>query len=423
MLALYQMLTFLLKPLLHLWLYRRMLQGKEIKNRLPERWGRASITKPEGTLIWLHAASVGEFQAALPLIQALLDRHAAAHILITTGTATSAAMAAKWTSDRIMHQLVPIDHPAAVQRFLLHWRPTLGIWLESELWPNLVLQTHNHQIPMLLVNARISERSVERWKMFPASFKQMMGCFDQVIAASKSDAERYRNLGVSQVIEQHNIKYDAPPLAANETLLKQLRDAISQRPCWLAASTHQGEEAIVIEAHQILRQHFPDLLTIIVPRHTVRASEVMTVCQHLHVTRYSEQNVSAAHELFIADVMGEMGTFFSLCSIVLMGGSLVPIGGHNPIEPAQLGCAIMCGPHMHHFADLAALWKQQAALHEVHDAATIAQQVRHWLQDETARTRAADAAWQVVQHHKGGMQQLLHTIDGLLQQSSQRYAA
>lgn len=421
MLMLYRLLTVLATPIISHWLGRRQRAGKEHPARMQERWGYASQPRPEGTLIWIHAASVGEFNAALPIIDAVLAANTDVHVLITTGTLTSAVRAEQMAQARMIHQFVPVDTPSAVNRFLEHWKPTLAIWMESELWPNLITQAKKCGIAMLLVNARLSEKSMRQWKKMRSLFLAMTQSFDAIIAASTTDAQRYRSLGATDVQESFSIKYDAAPPVVNAIQLSAWQQQLSARPVWLAASTHPGEEEIMLQAHQQLQKQFPDVLSVIVPRHPSRGGEVAKLClaQSQHVAQCSKgDSITPDISVLIGDVMGEMGTFYRLCPIVLVAGSLVPHGGHNPIEPAQFGCAIMVGEHMFHFADMAEQWKQEQALVQVQNAKQMAQQIADWLSNEPSRTQAAHRATLAVAKRKGALDKVMQLVSHKLNQQA-----
>ena len=268
--ALYRGLSSLAAPAIHLWLARRRGQGKEDEARFAERLGHAGLARPEGRLAWAHAASVGESLAVLPLAERLCAE--GLNVLITSGTVTSARVLEKRLGAGMMHQYVPIDRPAAVTRFLTHWRPDAAIWVESELWPNLVLAAAARRIPMVMVNARMSERSARRWRRMPRLIAPLLGAFGACLAQSEEDAARLKSLGAPTVRLAGNIKYDAPPLPADEAALNHLRHEIGGRPHWLMASSHPGDEAAAAEAHAALAGKIPGLLTLIAPRHPERGA-------------------------------------------------------------------------------------------------------------------------------------------------------
>lgn len=353
---------FLLGPFIRLWLERRARRGKEDSARLGERLGLASLTRPDGLLIWCHAASVGEAQALLPLLRALRVRKPELTLLLTTGTVTSARLVHQRKQSMpegpgILHQFVPVDLPGAVDRFLDHWRPDLAVWTESEFWPGLLDGLRHRHIPALLINARLSERSCRRWQRVPGTARWLLGCFAAIYAQTHDDAERLRRLGARNVQEVGNLKLAAPPLPVDETAVGEWQEHLRGRPRWLVASTHPGEEPLAVLAHRFLEPHFPSLLTIIVPRHPERgptlAEELAAPDLRIALRSRGEMPDARTH-LYIADTLGELGLWCRLSPLVAMGGSLIPHGGHNPLEPARLGCAVLLGPHMFNFSEATA---------------------------------------------------------------------
>ena len=276
-LALYRGLTAIAAPFIDFYLSRRLARGKEDPSRLTERRGVASRERPDGPLIWLHAASVGEAQSALALIRRILDSHAGLHVLVTTGTVTSAQLLADRLPPRSFHQFVPVDRLSWVRRFLDYWRPDLSLWMESDLWPNLLSETVNRGLPAVLVNGRMSSRSYNRWRRVSGFARRLIRGFSLCLAQTEEQAERLRALGADQVKCVGNLKFSAAPLPGDEDDLRVLRDAIGDRPIWLAASTHPGEEAMVADVHDRLAARYPNLLTLIVPRHPSRGADVARI--------------------------------------------------------------------------------------------------------------------------------------------------
>jgi 3-deoxy-D-manno-octulosonic-acid transferase len=342
-LAAWRLLTGLAAPAAPLLLRQRAARGKEDPARMTERLGMAGLPRPEGRLVWVHGASVGESLAALPLVEQLL---ADAKVLVTSGTVASAKVLAQRLPPGALHQFVPLDTPRAVARFLEHWKPDAGLFVMSELWPNLVLEAHARGIALALVNGRISQRSARRWRLAKKSVAALMGAFDLVLAEDEEVAARFRVLGARDVQVVGSLKADAPPLEADETALAALRGAIGNRPVLLAAQTHPGEDETLLPAHDMLRVPFPGLLTILVPRHVARGGEIEMLCGARPSRRRSRGELpDAATAIYIADTMNEMGLFYRLAPFCFIGATLVPLGGHNPLEPAALHCAILSGPH------------------------------------------------------------------------------
>ncbi|MDX5932040.1 3-deoxy-D-manno-octulosonic acid transferase [Acidiphilium acidophilum] len=338
-LPLYRAATTAASPFLPWWLARRMRGGKEIEARLGERYGIARIARPAGRLVWVHCASMGETMSALPLIGALAVH---ANVLLTTGTVTSAELATQRAL--AIHQFVPLDVQAYVARFLEHWKPDAAVFLESELWPNMLTGLDARGIPRFLFNARLSARSAARWKRFPKVANEVFGGFAVIAAQSRHDAAALRGLGLREVESWGNLKFAAPDLPDNEAARAAL-NAACPGPWLLAASTHPGEDIPIIEAHGALTRLHPSLTTVIVPRHPHRAEAIVDLARRFPLARRSRGEMPVPGGIYLADTLGELGLFYRLCPLAFIGGTLVPVGGHNMIEAAQLGCAVVIGPH------------------------------------------------------------------------------
>jgi 3-deoxy-D-manno-octulosonic-acid transferase len=395
LLGLYRAATSLGGPLLGLELRRRLRHGKEDPARLPERFGVPGLPRPEGTLIWVHAASVGESLSVLPLIDALLERWRGLEVLLTSGTVSSARILADRLPGRVRHQFVPLDRAAAWHRFLGHWRPSLALLVESELWPNLILETRAHGVPLALLNARLSARSFRRWRRAPATARRLLASFDLCLAQSAVDGERLAALGAREVRAVGNLKRAAPPLPAEPRALAALAAAIGERPVWLAASIHPGEDEAVLAAHRRVAAALPGLLTIVAPRHPERGDALAAriAAQGLRLARRSRGELpSPATEVYLADTLGELGLLYRLSRLAFIGGSLIPHGGQNPLEAARLGCPPLLGPHMDNFREIAdALLAAQAAL-AVADGEALGRAVGDLLVDEATRSALAARA-------------------------------
>ncbi len=392
---LYRALTRPLAPMAMVYLAQRRKRGKEHPIRFRERRGIPSRTRPEGPLVWMHAASVGEATAVLGLIEDLLDTRPDLEILVTTGTVTSARLLETRLPARARHQFVPADLPSWTARFLDHWRPDLALWVESELWPNLVFAAHARKIPMVLVNARLSARSYGRWRHWPGLIGPILSAFDLCLAQDQRHAERFGSLGARHVAAVGDLKTVAPVLPFDPAELLRLRDAIGSRPLWLAASTHPGEEKVAAQVHRDLAARHPSLLTIIVPRHPARAGVIgaMLTGQGLRVARRGRGDpLTPETQIYLADTMGELGLFYRLAGIALVGGSLVAKGGHNPFEAARLGCAVLHGPDMSNCAAMAAALAVAGAAETVSGAAALTQSVSALLADQQLRAKRAAAA-------------------------------
>jgi 3-deoxy-D-manno-octulosonic-acid transferase len=416
-LSLYRAATTLIGPALSLYLARRRKAGKEDPVRFPERLGVPGLPRPPGFLVWIHGASVGETLSAIPLIERLqAERNV--NILMTSGTVTSAKLADERLPEGVIHQYVPVDRLPYVRKFLAHWQPDLALWLESEFWPNLLTETAKTKTPLILVNGRISDKSLAGWKKLPRFIASVLGNFDLCLGQSPEEVRRLLLLGAKRSECVGNIKFAAPPLPVDESELSRMKAVIGKRPLWLAASTHPGEEIIVGEAHQALKPQFPDLLTISVPRHPNRLAEVEGVYkgQNLNVAVRSRGEIIAPEtDVYIADTMGEMGLFFRLAEIVFMGKSLVPLGGQNPLEPARLGSAIIQGPHVGNFREISAQLLELNAAEKVNDGNGLAQALANHLADPELRKARAKAAKDYAESEAGVLDRLLLTLAPFLE--------
>jgi 3-deoxy-D-manno-octulosonic-acid transferase len=389
----YRALTSPLPPLALLYLRRRQRRGKEDGSRLRERRGLAGVPRPAGPLLWIHAASVGEATAMLQLIERLLATRPGLEILVTTGTVASAQLLEARLPRRARHQFVPVDLPGWVGRFLDHWRPDIALWVESELWPNLVLATSARGTAMMLVNARMSARSYRRWRRWPGLIGPVLGAFAQCLAQDPEQAARLSRLGAREVVAIGDLKAAGAPLPVDQVQLRRLRGAIGLRPLWLAASTHDGEEAVAAAVHSRLADRHPGLLTIIAPRHPKRgdAIEQRLVAEGWRVARRGRgEPIDPDTDIYLADTMGELGLFYSLAGIAFVGGSLLPKGGHNPFEAARLGCAVLHGPDMSNCTGMAAALAAVGASESVTGPGELARAVSVLLADH--RLRAARGA-------------------------------
>jgi 3-deoxy-D-manno-octulosonic-acid transferase len=401
---LYRVFSHGISPFMGYWLKRRAARGKEDISRMRERLGHLSISRPEGKLVWIHAASVGESSSVMPLIERLLAANESLHIVITTGTVSSAKLLGTRLAERTYHQFAPVDTPRAVKRFMRSLKPDAAIWVESEFWPNLLRETHKCGVPMLLINARLSARSYQRWRFMAGSFAHMMRCFTAIYAGSPTDKQFLHQLGVARVQWAGNLKYDADVLPSDPEQTGKVLGKIGDRHVWLASSTHAGEEACIIDAPRQIREVYADILTIIVPRHPQRGDEIAALlAQHkLTIARRSKTQVILPEtDVYLADTLGELGIFYRLAGVGLIGGSLVAHGGHNPIEPAQLDCAIVCGPHMENFANIVADLQEAKALVQVGTPEALAQEVLNLLRDHEAQDAMAKRAHTLVDSKRG----------------------
>jgi len=416
-LLLWRGMTTFAAPLLPFWLRLRVRRGKEVPERICERRGHATRHRPPGRLLWVHAASVGEAASLLPVLTALHRIAPALPVLVTTGTVTSAALLADRLAllglDHVIHQFAPLDMRAWIRRFLDHWQPDAAAFVESELWPNTILEADARGIPLALINARMSVRSFARWRRAKGLARTLLTRFRLVQAQSGRDAGRLAELGARGVEAPGNLKFAAPPLPADPDTLRQLRAWFGQRPVWLAASTHPGEEAMVLEAHRALAPRHPGLLTVIAPRHPDRGAEIATLAAPLRVSRRSQGGLPDG-DVWIADTLGELGLFYRLAQVAFVGGSLVARGGQNPLEPARLACPVVFGPHTWNFAEATAALIEAGAAARVQDAAALIHTVGGLLADPVRRAAMGDAGAAAAARHGELPDRIARALLGLL---------
>ncbi len=393
----YRGLSILAGPLIKAILERRVAAGKEDPHRLGERRGLATQQRPaHKTVVWIHAASVGESVSALPLIDHILINDADAFVVLTSGTLSSARLMANRLPERAVHQFAPLDRPRWVRRFLSHWQPTAVIFIESEIWPNMIVEAKAAGLPVILVNGRMSVKSFKQWHRWRRLSQALFPKVDLVLAVDDSAATHFSALGARQVAVSGNLKLASPPLPLISADHHAFIAALGDRPIWLAASTHPGEDDIVLAAHAHLVQAHPDLLTVIVPRHPNRGGEIrdMATASGFSAVQRSEGRLPTPQTaIYVADTLGEIAVFFAAAPIVFVAGSLVPVGGHNPLEPCHFDCAVLFGPLMHKNAAIARRLLACGGAIEVSDAADLARQVGRLLTDpELGHIQAAAAA-------------------------------
>ncbi len=413
----YALLTAAATPLAPHVLNRRLNRGKEHPLRMAERRGETAVTRPAGALVWVHGASVGELVAVIPLVERIRAR--AFNVLVTTGTVTSAALAEKRLPPGVIHQFVPLDAPAFVAKFLDHWRPNLALLVESDLWPNIIMAGARRRIPLIVVNGRLSARSFDRWRYFPDTIAALLERLDLCLVRTAADAERFGTLGAPRVTTTGNLKLDVPRLPVDENKLAGLTAAIGARPVIAAASTHLGEEAAIIDTQRRLKSTFRGLLTILVPRHPERGPSIANAIAAAGLTsalRSRDLLPHAGTDIYIADTVGELGLVYRVAPIVFMGGSLVPHGGQNPIEPAKFGAAILHGPHVSNFADIYAALDRAQGAEMVPDAGRLPVRVGAWLKDGEERARVAAAGKKAVDLLGGALERTLAALEPYLMQ-------
>ena len=363
-LQLYRLVTRSIEPLAPVLLRRRTLKGKEDAARRDERLGRSSLPRPPGRVVWMHGVSVGESLSLLPLIDRLRTERPETSVLVTSGTRASAEVLARRLPASVIHQYVPLDLPGAAGRFLDHWRPDAAVFVESELWPNLILGAAARGTRLVLVSARLSRESQKTWARAPGAARALFGAFDLILARDPEAANRLRQLG-ARVDGVADLKLGAAPLPVEEAGLSRLRGSLAGRPMIFAASTHPGEEAMVLDAFLRARTAGSHPLLVIAPRHIERASAIAALAkQHgLSTGLRSGQNDPSGLDVYIADTIGEFGLLYRLARLAFLGGSLIPgPGGHNPLEPARLGCPVVSGDKVENWPIFQELRRRDALL-------------------------------------------------------------
>jgi 3-deoxy-D-manno-octulosonic-acid transferase len=409
-LALYGAATSLLEPFAPAVLRRRARRGKEDLSRITERLGHAGAHRPGGPLVWLHGVSVGETTSLLPLISALQARRPDLRLLVTSGTTTSAALLAQRLPQGVIHQFAPVDAPGAVRRFLDHWQQDLAVFVESELWPNLILAARARGVRLALLSARMTEASAAAWARWPASARTLVTAFGLILPQDEATSARLRNLGAAPG-GQLNLKLVGDPLPYDAAELKRLRDTVGGRKVVLAASTHPGEEALIAEALRAAAPDPAEAMLVIAPRHPDRGPQL---AGDLAATRRSAGEPPTA-PIHVADTLGELGLFFRLADVVVMGGSFVPgIGGHNPLEPARIGRPILTGPHVHNAADLYGELFAEAAAIEAANGAALARHLRGLLDNPVIARRMGEAALSLTNRQGAALDEALDRLAPLL---------
>lgn len=394
----------------------RATKGKEDPVRRRERYGMTNLSRPSGPLIWVHAASVGETLAVAPLI----DRIAGLgiHIVLTTGTVTSAAVVKDRLGSKVIHQYVPLDLKPAVDRFLTHWSPDLAIIAESEIWPTTILELGARRVPQVLVNGRMSDRSFASWKKRAYLAEALFENLAHVIAQSEVDGERFRALGARPVTVPGNLKGDTAPLPVVETDLAALRSQIGKRPTWAAISTHDGEEAAAADVHKLLKTRHRGILSIVVPRHPDRADllETELKARGFKVARRSRRDAIVPDtDILLGDTIGEMGLYLRLTEIAFVGRSLTGQGGQNPLEPALLDTAVLSGRNVQNFRDAYKLLVEGGGARIIKDGDMLAGAVNFLLSNPAKRHEMMAAGRVTVEKMRGALNATLQALEPYVQ--------
>lgn len=407
----------LLAPLAPGLLRHRLKQGKEDPARTGERLGHSGMARPEGPLIWIHGASVGEAQSVLALITRLRNDRPDIAILVTTGTVTSASLLRDRLPAGAFHQFVPLDLPGATRRFIAHWRPDAAFWVESELWPGLIRAMHDTGKPLILLNGRMSARSFGRWKLIRPLISGLLRRFALILSQSAEHSARFRALGAAKVAEAGNLKHAAEPLMADDAELARLRTCIGDRTVWVAASVHPGEEQALAAAHRHLLQEDATALLIVVPRHPARAGDMSKAFANLGMIvsfRSLGEDPDASCSVHFADTMGELGLFYRLAPLAVIGGSFIPHGGQNLLEAARLGAVPVCGPAMDNFRAVAEEMQAAGAMIQVDDAAKLPETIRRLLTTPEELGAARSCCLEATAAHDGVLTRVLAEIGPFL---------
>jgi 3-deoxy-D-manno-octulosonic-acid transferase len=425
---LYRILSILFLPLIELYLLLRVLKKKEDKLRLRERLGYATQKRPEGDLIWLHAVSVGEANSALIMVEEMLKFFPRLTILFTSTTISSASIIASKIpvfEGRVIHQFLPVDSYFCVKNFLNFWQPKAAIFIESEIWPNLIFESNYLGISTFLVNARMSEKSFKKWNIAKNFGFRIFDYFTAIFAQTNDDEKRLACLTQQQILSYGNLKLQAQNLNFDAKELEKLKSQIGSRKFWLAASTHKGEEEIIFQVHHKLKQDFPDLLTIIVPRHPARADEIKILFENnliaapkseatAFVQRSKNQIITNDTEIYLADTLGELGIFYRLASFAFIGGSLMEIGGHNPFEAIKLGCVVISGRKVFNFKEIYEKLEVQNSCVMADSQKELFEKVTELFKDENSVKVISHKALQSIESSDDTCKKIITKIDQIL---------
>ncbi|MEL6287689.1 MAG: 3-deoxy-D-manno-octulosonic acid transferase, partial [Pseudomonadota bacterium] len=418
----YRLATRMLEPVAPRILDKRARRGKEDPTRRNERLGHPGAARPEGRLVWFHAASVGELNAIATLLAHISERPNAPHLLVTTGTVTSAERAKKILPSSAIHQFIPLDGPRMMRRFLAHWRPAAAFLVESELWPNLVFETRRAGVPLILLNARMSERSAKAWRK---PFRRRLGAalvtaFDLILAQSPRDMQRLMRLGAHRIEEVGNLKSDAAPATIGPAARSALEETLGGRQIIVAASTHPGEDALIARAFQAavatIRASEKPLL-VIAPRHPERGPQITELLREDNIEvalRSAQQPVTAKTDVYVADTLGELPLFFDSATLAIMGGSFIEHGGQNPLEAIRQGVAVLSGPHVFNFAEIYSALVEAEATRIVSDEGALSEAIADLLGDDATRDTMIAASADALRHLEGATERTLALIDRFL---------
>ncbi len=413
---LYTIIIYLLAPLVLLRLFFLGSKNPAYRQRWKERFGFLSWDKVDKPVIWIHAVSVGEVNAAMPIINNLLEEYTNHILLITTVTPTGAITVEKQFADDVIHRYLPYDLPYSVNRFLRVVQPSLLITMETEIWPNLYQSCENLKIPILIINARLSQRSAKGYRLVSKLMQETLSLVDIVAAQTSKDAERFISFGAAKdkVVVTGNLKFDinVPP-SIKEQAQSLKRYFSVNRPVWIAASTHDGEDEIILNAHIKLLKAYPDAILIIAPRHPERSDKIASLCKNLQlnfVKRSDHKTFTTEHAIYLLDTLGELQLHYAASQVAFVGGSLVAKGGQNMMEPASLGLPIITGPYTFNFTEITELLSAGDALIRVSDEQQLMQEVCTLLGDANERHHRGEIGREVIESNKGNIDRLMKLI-------------
>jgi 3-deoxy-D-manno-octulosonic-acid transferase len=414
----YRILSILLFPFIELYLIARILKKKEDKLRIRERLGHSGVARPKGSIVWIHAVSVGEANSALILVDEVLKFSPKISVLFTTTTLTSAAIiAAKLPqyNGRVIHQFLPVDSYFCVQNFLNFWQPRTAIFVESEIWPNLIFEARKRGILSFLVNGRMSEKSAKKWRFARLIGFRIFDYFAAIFAQTNDDKKRFQRLAKQEVLLYGNLKAQALNLFVDEQKLALLKKQIGDRKIFVAASTHKGEEEVVLQSFEKLKAEFSDLLLIIIPRHPNRSEEVKALFAGKKIAQRSrDETIEDSTEIYLADTLGELGIFYSLSDFAFVGGSLFAIGGHNPFEAIKLNCAVISGSHIFNFREIYEDLKRVEGCKIVTSEAELTNEVANFLSDKNLAKKTNENALSVIKASDNIAEKIVKKIDQIL---------
>ncbi len=423
LLVFYSWLSYVLAPLLWLYSFYKSRKYDDCEKRLKNHCGKATLSRPDGKIVWMHAASVGETLTAITLLEHLKSLDSQLKFLITTTTKTAANLLLSrfelnpLLSSCCVHQYAPIDVYPWCKRFIDYWHPDVALFFESELWPNLIKVASDKSIKLGLINARVSVNSLKNWQKFSASISKVLEKFSVIIAQSQYDADNIQNFVKQKVGYYGNLKHSAEKLPINESVLKSMGEFIKDKFIFIAASTHKGEEEEIIRAHRILKQSY-DIFTILAPRHPNRCQDIGLMCfnEGFNYLRRSQVGnaINSNTEVYIVDTIGELGTFYSMAEIAFVGGSIVSHGGHNILEPAKLSCSVMHGSYMHNFKELDETFRRADASVVVHDGKELAEEVIKQIEDKKKLKTLQQNAFKVATSQYVILEKVANAIKGIL---------